>query len=111
MFVVGCTAGGVPYGCFEDEPDGDAFGAVAADPFGWPGTRPRPDNRSGPARSTRPRSSMCAIDAGTHFSSVAVPNVHAENGFGCGGVSLGPASRSKPVANGYTGRSAHRVSS
>lgn len=31
MFVVGCTAGGVPYGCFEDEPDGDAFDA---DPSG-----------------------------------------------------------------------------
>ena len=39
----------------------------------------------------------------SNFSSVAVPNVHAENGFGCGGVSLGPDSRSTPVANGYYG--------
>ena len=34
MFVVGYTAGGAPYGCFEDESDDDAFDGIAADPFG-----------------------------------------------------------------------------
>ena len=34
MFVVGYTAGGAPYGCFEDESEDDAFDGVAADPFG-----------------------------------------------------------------------------
>jgi hypothetical protein len=33
MFVVGDTAGGAPYGCFEDESDDDAFDGVTADPF------------------------------------------------------------------------------
>ena len=34
MFACGYTAGGAPYGCFEDESDDDAFDGVAADPFG-----------------------------------------------------------------------------
>lgn len=34
MFVVGYTAGGAPYGCFEDESDDDAFDGVTTDPFG-----------------------------------------------------------------------------
>jgi hypothetical protein len=34
MFVVGYTAGGAPYGCFEEESDDDASDGVAADPLG-----------------------------------------------------------------------------
>jgi hypothetical protein len=34
MFVVGYTAGGAPFGWFEDESKYDAFDRVAADPFG-----------------------------------------------------------------------------
>jgi len=34
MFVVGYTAGGAPFGCFEDELDDDASDGVTADPFG-----------------------------------------------------------------------------
>ncbi|PBC35268.1 hypothetical protein CJ179_49495 [Rhodococcus sp. ACS1] len=62
MFACGFTAGGVPYGCFEDVSDDDAFDGVTADPFGWPGTRPRAGRciLSGPLDSTR--SYMCALD-------------------------------------------------
>ena len=53
MFVVGCTAGGVPYGCFEDEPDGDAFDvATGSVRLAWhaaPAGRPI---RPGPVDST-----------------------------------------------------------
>lgn len=47
------------------------------------GTRPRGRwaHPVRPARLDPGRSYMCALDAGTHMSSVAVPNVHAETGF------------------------------